>query len=176
MNLVRAFFSNFLWILKKGRGDLPPPPPSSYAPVIKVQISRLSTAQVKVFLQSLNLFSVSWEIILLTLYMLLKKVPHQSATFQTCHCSHLKFTQFLMSFLEPRVSFSSNFSSLFSVKRHNCTFSSKYLYVLDKRIQSKCKFSGLTFPMKINHIPYVFFQVTNQLSFKFCITLQCHDA
>ena len=31
----------------------------------------------------------------------------------------LKFTKFLMSFLEPRVSFSSNFASLFSVMRHN---------------------------------------------------------
>ena len=31
----------------------------------------------------------------------------------------LKFTNFLMSFLEPRVSFSSNIASLFSVMRHN---------------------------------------------------------
>ena len=31
----------------------------------------------------------------------------------------LKFTKFLMSFLEPRVSFSSNFASLFSFMRHN---------------------------------------------------------
>ena len=31
----------------------------------------------------------------------------------------LKFTKFLMSFLEPRFSFSSNFASLFSVMRHN---------------------------------------------------------
>ena len=31
----------------------------------------------------------------------------------------LKFTKFFMSFLEPRVSFSSNFASLFSVMRHN---------------------------------------------------------
>ena len=30
----------------------------------------------------------------------------------------LKFTKFLMSFLEPRVSFSTNFASLFSVMRH----------------------------------------------------------
>ena len=47
-----------------------------------------------------------------------------------------------MSFLEPRVSFSSNFASLFSAMRQRfCTFSSKYLYALDKQIQSKCKFS-----------------------------------
>ena len=31
----------------------------------------------------------------------------------------LKFIKFLMSFLEPRVSFSSNFASFFSVMRHN---------------------------------------------------------
>ena len=31
----------------------------------------------------------------------------------------LKFTKFLMLFLEPRVSFSSNFASLFSVMKHN---------------------------------------------------------
>ena len=31
----------------------------------------------------------------------------------------LKFTKFLMSFLDPRVGFSSNFASLFSVMRHN---------------------------------------------------------
>ena len=57
----------------------------------------------------------------------------------------LKFTKFLMSFLEPRVSFSSNFASLFSVMRLTlllfCTFSSKSLYALDKRIRSKSKFS-----------------------------------
>ena len=50
----------------------------------------------------------------------------------------LKFTKFLMSSLEPRVSFSSNFASLFSVMRHN---SSTSLYTLDKRSPSKWKFS-----------------------------------
>ena len=70
----------------------------------------------------------------------------------------LKFTKFLMSFLEPRVSFSSNFASLFSVMRLTlfCTFSSKSLYVLVKRIQSKHRLSDLTAHMKINQIPYVF--------------------
>ena len=29
--------------------------------------------------------------------------------------------------------------------------------------------------MKNNQIPYVIFQATSQFSFKFCITLQCHD-
>ena len=54
----------------------------------------------------------------------------------------LKFTKLFMSFLEPGVDFSSNFSSLFSVMRQLfCTFSFKSLYALDKRRQSKCKFS-----------------------------------
>ena len=54
----------------------------------------------------------------------------------------LKFTKFLMPFLEPRVSFSSNFASLFNVMKHNSSefFLSKSLYALDKRTQSKCKF------------------------------------
>ena len=47
-----------------------------------------------------------------------------------------------MSFLEQSVSFSSNFASLISVMIHDfCTFSSKLLYALDKRIRSKYKFS-----------------------------------
>ena len=43
--------------------------------------------------------------------------------------------------MEPTVSFFSNFASHFSVKRQLFRpFSSKYLYALDKLIQSKCKF------------------------------------
>ena len=41
---------------------------------------------------------------------------YESENFQTCHCSHY-FTKFIMSILEPRVSFSSNFASFFSVMR-----------------------------------------------------------
>ena len=48
------------------------------------------------------------------------KVAKQTANFQTCHCSHWNSpNSFLMSFLEPRVSFSSKFASLFSIMRHN---------------------------------------------------------
>ena len=32
-----------------------------------------------------------------------------------------------------------------------------------------------TAPMKINQIPYAIFQATSWFSFKFCITLRCHD-
>ena len=46
------------------------------------------------------------------------KVAHQSANFANS-LPALKFTKFLMSFFESRVSFSSNFRSLFSVMRHN---------------------------------------------------------
>ena len=36
-------------------------------------------------------------------------------------------------------------------------------------------FRLFTSRMKINQIPYVIFQATNQFSIKFYITLQCHD-
>ena len=55
----------------------------------------------------------------------------------------LKFTKFFVPFMEPRVSFSSNFASLFSIMRHNYsvyTFSSKSWYTLDKSNRSKCNF------------------------------------
>ena len=74
-----------------------------------------------------------------------------------------------MSFLGPKVSFSSNFASLFSVMRRNSSvyFTSKTSYGLDKTSRSKCKFSDFWLQ--------AMFQVTSQFSFKFCITLQCHD-
>ena len=70
----------------------------------------------------------------------------------------LKFTKFL-SFLERRVSFSSNFASLLSVMRHLfCTFSSKSIYALDKSSQFKVQMLKiLTACMKINQIHYVIF-------------------
>ena len=47
-----------------------------------------------------------------------------------------------MSFLEPRVSFSSNFASFFSVMRQFlCTFACKTLYASNKRNPLKCKLS-----------------------------------
>ena len=62
--------------------------------------------------------------------------------FQDLPLLALKFTKFLMSFLEPRISFCSNFASLFSVMRHNSSvlFHLNILHVLGKWIQSKCKF------------------------------------
>ena len=94
-----------------------------------------------VFLQSLDIFLVPWEIILLyflgwnfTCYWHTSKCK-----FSDLPLIALKFTKFLMSFLETRVSFSSNFASLFRVI-WDMTFSSEYLHPLDKRIQSKCQF------------------------------------
>ena len=43
------------------------------------------------------------------------KLAHQSTHFKSFPLLRLKFTKFLMSFLEQRISFSSNFASLFSV-------------------------------------------------------------
>ena len=90
----------------------------------------------------------------------------------------LKFTKFLVSFLETRVSFSSNFGSLCSVMRHNfsvlfhlniiCFGQNEPIIVQIFRLSTAW--------MKINQIPYVIFQAASQLSFKFCITFQCHDA
>ena len=95
---------------------------------------KFSTAQFTKFLMSFFKYKVSFSskfrscfsamkdnsvLFALKLCMPLAKVAHQSAKFQTCHLLTLKFTKFHMSFLEPSVSFSSIFASLFSVMRHN---------------------------------------------------------
>ena len=78
----------------------------------------------------------------------------------------LKFTKFLMSFLDPRVSFSSNFASLFLVMRHNYSVLFHLnLYMLGQKDPIKVEVFRLsTARMKIN-------QAINPFSFKFCITL-----
>ena len=53
-----------------------------------------------------------------TLHTFYKSIPWK-CRFSDFPLLALKFTKFLMSFLEPRVSFSSNFASLFSFMRHN---------------------------------------------------------
>ena len=82
-----------------------------------------------------------------------------------------------MSFLEPRVSFSSNLTSFFHVMRYNSSvlFHLK-LYILSRKEPIKVQIFRLsTARMKINQIPNVILQVTSQFSCKFCIALQCHD-
>ena len=90
----------------------------------------------------------------------------------------LKFTKFLMSFLEKNVSSPSNFASLFSVMRHNSSVLFLLnLYTLCKKVALEVQISRLsTVCMKINQIPYFIFQATSQFYLKFCITLQCSEA
>ena len=82
-----------------------------------------------------------------------------------------------MSFLETRISFSSNFASLFSVmKRNTSVFFHLNLICFGQKDPIRVEIFRLsTVRMKINAIPYVIFQATSQFSFKFCITLQSHD-
>ena len=56
-----------------------------------------------------------------TLHTFYLSSPSKS-TFSDFLLLALKFTKFLMSFLEPRVCFSSNLASLFSVMRHTSSF------------------------------------------------------
>ena len=127
---------------------------------IKVQIFRLSAARVKVhqiphvIFQTKSQFffkvwisfqcherSFSCTFLAETLYAI-DKSSTSKYKFSDLPLLTLKFTKFLMLFLEPRVSFPSNFALLFSVMRHNSSvyFSSKSSYALDKRSSSKCEF------------------------------------
>ena len=73
-----------------------------------------------------------------------------------------------MSFLEPRVSFSSNFASLFSVMRHNSSVLFHVIFVCFGQMDPiKVHIFRLsTTRMKINQISYV----KSQFSFKLCNT------
>ena len=81
----------------------------------------------------------------------------------------LKFTKFLMSFLEPRISFSSNFASLFSVMRHNSSvLFHKSLYALHKGSPLKCKFSDFRLLVwKLTKFLMSFFKPRSVFSLKF---------
>ena len=91
-----------------------------------------------------------------------------------------KFTKCLMSFLEPRVSFSSNFASLFSVKRLPLLFfPSKSLYALDKRIRSKFKFSDFRLlALKLTKFLVSFFkpQISFPLNFASPFSVMIHNS
>ena len=82
-----------------------------------------------------------------------------------------------MSFLEPRVSFSSNFASHFSFVRHSTSVLFHLnLYVLWTKVTHESQISRrMTAHMKINQNPYVTFQATSQFFFNFYIILQSHD-
>ena len=82
-----------------------------------------------------------------------------------------KFTKFLMSFLEPRVSFSFNFASLFSARKHNSSvfFHLNFICFGQKDLIKVQIFRLSTACMKINQIPYVIFLATCQFSFTVCM-------
>ena len=80
-----------------------------------------------------------------------------------------KFAKFLMLFSKPQVSFSSNFLSLFSVKKDNSSilFLAQALYTLVKKNPLKYKFLRfLSGRVKICQIPHVNFETTSQFLFK----------
>ena len=89
----------------------------------------------------------------------------------------LKFTKFLMPFLEPWVSFSFNFASLFSARKHASfvIFHLNFICFGTKDLIKVQIFRLSTACMKINQLLYVFLQATCQCSFKICISFQCHD-
>ena len=72
----------------------------------------------------------------------------------------LKFTKFLMSFLEPRLSFSPNFASLFSVIRLTLLYFFISIFIcFGQKDPIKVQIFRLsTVCMKINQIPNVFFK------------------
>ena len=126
--------------------------------------------------------SVSWKITPLYFFqlkphILWTKIAHRSEIFSDFLVVGWKFTKFLMSFLEPRVSFSSNFALLFSVMKHNSAvfFHLNFICFGLKAPMKVQIFRLSTACMKINQILYVIFQATCQFSFKICITFQCHD-
>ena len=104
-----------------------------------MQIFRLSTAQVKVHQIPHVIFQTKTQFFFKvciffqlhersffcifsveTLYAI-DKSSTLKCNFSDLPVLALKFTKFLMSFLEPRVSFSSNFAPLFRVLMHNCS-------------------------------------------------------
>ena len=104
---------------------------------VKVQILRFSSIRSKLAKFLISFFRVQasfssnfasfFSVIThncFVLFLAQTQYTFNKSSFSDCKLSDLlllalKFTEFLMSFLEPRVSFSSNFASRFSVVRHN---------------------------------------------------------
>ena len=82
-----------------------------------------------------------------------------------------------MSVLEPRVSFSSNFASLFNVMRHNSSVLFQLIFICFGRKEPiNVQILRLSSAyVKIHQIPIVIFQTKSQFFFKVWITLQCHE-
>ena len=96
----------------------------------------LSTSCVK----SHQMTHIIYAIFMLKHYILSTKVAYESENFQTCQCLHWNS-------LNSSCHFWNQGSAFLRTLHHSsvswdllfCTFSSKYLYALDKRIGSKCK-------------------------------------
>ena len=130
--------------------------------------------------QILHHYSLSWYItpllILRSHFLLWMKGSHQSPNFENFKWFGKNLPNYSCHFFKPQVSFSSNFSSLFSVVYSSVLFSAKTLYTLFKRSPLKCKFLKLmSVWVKIHQIPSVNFETTSQFPFKFCIIFLCHD-
>ena len=94
---------------------------------------------------------------------------------ETFEILKLKFIKFLMSFLKPRASFSSNFASLSTVMRDNSSvlFHPK-LYMLSTNGTHQVHIFSQLLALKLTKF-LVIFQATSQFSLKSCIIFQCHD-
>ena len=124
-----------------------------------------------------------WMYILLIYFILLVKAISSSfhyslgKYFFAIHFTKSKFIKFVMPLLKPRVSCSSNFASLFRVIRENSSVLfhlNLYMFWTNGAHQS-ANFRTFDHSHENNQIPYVIFQAMSQVSFKFCINVQCHD-
>ena len=103
------------------------------------------------FLQSLNHSSMLWEVtpqhFFSWNFICYWEKQHIKCKFSYLPLIALKSTKFLMSFLEPRASFSSNFASLFSVMRHNSSvlFHLKLYMLWTKGADQSANFQTLDF-------------------------------
>ena len=93
----------------------------------------------------------------------------------------LKFTKFVISILEPTISFSLNFVSVLGAMKHNSSvfFFYKSLYALDKSIQSKWKFSDFRLlSWKLTKFLMSFFkpQVSFPLNFAPPFSVMAHNS
>ena len=125
----------------------------------------------------MDLFSVTWEIILLYFlrwnFMRYWQKNYIKVQVSRLATAHIKIHQI------PHVIFETFFKLYITLQCHEtwcfCTFSSKYLNALEKQIQSKCKFSDFQLlAWKLTKF-LVIFQATSQFLFKLSSTLQCHD-
>ena len=122
-----------------------------------------------VFLQSLDHSSVSWEITLLRFFSwnfiyAIDKSSTSKCKFSDFPLLALKLTKFAMSFLKPRASFSSNFTSLSTLMGDNSSvlFHLK-LYMLSTKGTNQVQIFSQMLALKLTKF-LVIFQATSQFS------------